>query len=250
MRRLIGLALTGLLVAGPALAGSAVVLEDWTTQPLGARGIPAGWRGQTWGRPAYDLTVELDGDARVLRLRSRDEGSTITKEIRGQVDLRATPILEWRWKAVELPAGGDSRRKAADDQAAQLFVVWPRSPEFLRSRILGYVWDTTAPVGTVARSEKTGTVTYIVIRYRPGRPRPLGHRAAERPGGLPADLRRGARGARRDRALDRHERHAHDGGGGRGRHSLHRAMTAPVRMRVCVATPPGRPILSRQAGPP
>jgi hypothetical protein len=167
MRRLIGLTLTGLLVAGPALAGPAVVLEDWTTQPLGARGIPGGWRGQTWGGPAYDLTVELDGEVRVLRLRSRNEGSTITKEIRGQVDLRATPILEWRWKAVELPAGGDSRRKAADDQAAQLFVVWPRSPEFLRSRILGYVWDTAAPAGTIARSEKTGTVTYIVIRTGP-----------------------------------------------------------------------------------
>jgi hypothetical protein len=149
------------------MAGPAVVVEDWATQPLGVRGIPAGWRGQTWGRPAYDLTVELDEGARVLRLRSRDEGSTITKEIRGQVDLRATPVLEWRWKAVELPAGGDSRRKAADDQAAQLFVVWPRSPEFLRSRIIGYVWDTTAPAGTVARSEKTGTVTYIVIRSGP-----------------------------------------------------------------------------------
>jgi hypothetical protein len=167
MRRLIGLTLMGLLVAGPALAGSAAVLEDWTTQPLGARGIPAGWRGQTWGRPAYDFTVELDSGARVLRLRSHDEGSTITKEIRGRVDLHATPILEWRWKVVELPAGGDSRQRTADDQAAQLFVVWPRSPEFLRSRILGYVWDTTAPVRTVARSEKTGTVTYIVIRSGP-----------------------------------------------------------------------------------
>jgi hypothetical protein len=167
MRRVIGLALTGLLVAGPALAGPAVVLEDWTTQPLGARRIPAGWRGQTWGRPAYDFTVEFDRGARVLRLRSHDEGSTITKDIGGQVDLRATPILEWRWKVVELPAGGDSRRKAADDQAAQLFVIWPRSPEFLRSRILGYVWDTTAPAGTVARSEKSGTVTYIVIRSGP-----------------------------------------------------------------------------------
>ena len=61
MRQLVGLALTGLLVAGPVLAAPAVVLEDWTTQPLGARGIPAGWRPQPWGRPAYDFTVELDG---------------------------------------------------------------------------------------------------------------------------------------------------------------------------------------------
>ncbi len=30
--------------------------------------------------------------------------------------------------------------------------------------ILGYVWDTTEPVGTVCKSEKSGTVTYFVIR--------------------------------------------------------------------------------------
>jgi hypothetical protein len=34
----------------------------------------------------------------------------------------------------------------------------------VRSRIVGYVWDTTAPVGTICKSEKTGTVTYIVVR--------------------------------------------------------------------------------------
>jgi hypothetical protein len=32
------------------------------------------------------------------------------------------------------------------------------------SRVLGYVWDTTEPLGTVCRSEKSGTVTYFVIR--------------------------------------------------------------------------------------
>jgi hypothetical protein len=26
------------------------------------------------------------------------------------------------------------------------------------------VWDSTAPVGTICKSEKTGTVTYIVLR--------------------------------------------------------------------------------------
>ena len=73
-------------------------------------------------------------------------------------------MLEWAWKSTVLPTGGNSCRKATDDQAGQLFVVWPRFPEALRSRIIGYVWDTTQPVGTICKSEKTGTVTYVVVR--------------------------------------------------------------------------------------
>jgi hypothetical protein len=69
---------------------------------------------------------------------------------------------------VTLPKNGNSCKKATDDQAAQLFVVWPRFPEAVRSRIIGYVWDTTQPVGTVCKSEKTGTVTYVVVRSGSG----------------------------------------------------------------------------------
>jgi len=110
--------------------------------------------------------VENDGH-KVLHLKSRDDGSTISKEIKGKVNLKETPILEWKWKAVALPRGGDSCSKATDDQAAQIYVTWPRFPEQLRSRIIGYVWDTTAPAGTICQSEKTGTVTYVVVRSGP-----------------------------------------------------------------------------------
>jgi Protein of unknown function (DUF3047) len=80
------------------------------------------------------------------------------------VNLNDTPLLEWSWKVTALPKGANSCRKATDDQAAQVFVVWPRFPEAVRSRIIGYVWDTTAPAGTICKSEKTGTVTYVVVR--------------------------------------------------------------------------------------
>jgi hypothetical protein len=157
-------AVTWLVLGITTWAAAAVVIEDWSTHVLGARGVPSGWKGQNWGRPAHDFAiVEHDGH-RVLHLKSRHEGSTISKDIRGQVTLKATPVLEWQWKAVVLPAGGDSRKRATDDQAAQIFVVWPRTPEALRSRVIGYVWDTTAPVDTIAKSEKTGTVTYVVVR--------------------------------------------------------------------------------------
>src|ERR1700686_4451210 len=79
------------------------VVEDWAQQTIGATGVPSGWNpyATIGGRPAYDFTVAEPDGRRALRLKSHDDHSTIAKEIR--VDLRATPILEWTWKIVELP---------------------------------------------------------------------------------------------------------------------------------------------------
>jgi hypothetical protein len=158
-----------LLVAVTAWAADVVVVEDWTNLAAGAKGIPDGWKGgQTWGSPKHDFTVVDNDGRRVLHLRSKDESSTISKDIKGKVKLKETPILEWSWKVVTLPKGADSRSKHTDDQAAQLYVTWPRFPQALRSRIIGYIWDTTAPQGLVVESEKTSTVTYVVVRSGPG----------------------------------------------------------------------------------
>jgi hypothetical protein len=156
-----------LAVAAVAWAADQVVVEDWTSHAVGAKGIPQGWQGQKWGSPKYDLAVVDNDGHRVLHLKSKDEGSTVSKDIKKKVNLKETPILEWSWKMVMLPKGGDSCKKATDDQAGQVFVMWPRFPEAVRSRIIGYVWDTTQPIGTVCKSEKTGMVTYIVVRSGP-----------------------------------------------------------------------------------
>jgi Protein of unknown function (DUF3047) len=146
-------------------AGRVVVIEDWTTDAVSRRGIPSGWTGEAFGRRAtYDFTIEQYAGRRVLHLESRNEHSTIAKDITGKVNLKETPILEWTWKATILPTGGDLRRKETTDMAAQLYVVWLRFPELLRSRVIGYVWDATTPVATIAKSQKTGTVTFVVMR--------------------------------------------------------------------------------------
>jgi len=153
------------LVAGAGRAPAqpaSVVVEDWSQQTVGKTGVPDGWKPQNWGSPKYDFKIEAEGGGKVLHMRSDNEGSTINKEIK--IDLRAHPVVEWRWKAVALPKGGDSRRKDTDDQGAQLYVAFPRFPTAVRSRIIGYVWDTTAPAGTIVKSEKTGTVTYVIVR--------------------------------------------------------------------------------------
>jgi hypothetical protein len=145
-----------------------LVVEDWQRQELGKIGIPSGWEGQTWGSPRYDLRIEDDGGRKVLHLRSENERSTISRKLPESLDLRSTPVLEWAWKVTKLPPGGDARKRETTDQAAQIYVTWPRFPEAMRSRILGYAWDTSVPAGTVVKSKKTGTVTYIIVRSGQG----------------------------------------------------------------------------------
>ena len=129
---------------------------------MGTRGIPPGWQGHNWGNPKYDFTVIQDGNKRVLLLKSDNDSSSISKEIK--VDAKQYPILEWRWKVMTLPPTGDARKAETDDEAAQIYVTFPRFPTAVRSRIIGYIWDSTEPVGASFPSAKVGTVHFIVVR--------------------------------------------------------------------------------------
>ena len=143
---------------------SPVAVEDWSAQPLGARGIPSGWRSYETpgGHPRYDFTIVEDGGRRALELKSTDDHSTIAKEI--DVDFTVTPVLQWAWKVIAQPAGADLTTRAGSDASGHIFVVWPRFPAMLRSRLVGYVWDPAIPAGSVVTSAKTRLVTFVVAR--------------------------------------------------------------------------------------
>ena len=159
---LVGLLATAVIAA----AAATVVVDDWAKAEVGARGIPPGWQGQSWGSPKYNFTIVAEGQGRALRVVSEDDSSTISREIK--VDLKQLPILEWRWKVVDVPKGGDARKKETDDEAAQLYVTFPRFPTAVRSRNIGYIWDTSAPVGAIFPSQKVSTVTFVVVRSGSG----------------------------------------------------------------------------------
>lgn len=157
----------GCALVATAWSADRVVVEDWRSYPVGTRGIPAGWKEQNWGKPAYDFEIVSNDGHPVLHLRSNGDSSTISRDLKASVQLNETPILEWKWKVITLPTGGHACQNSTDDEAAQVYVAWLRPPEAVRSRIIGYVWDSTAPVGTICKSEKTSTVTYVVLRSGP-----------------------------------------------------------------------------------
>src|ERR1051325_8089825 len=155
------------MVVGPLPAADTptVPVEDWSKQPDGKTGIPDGWKGQNWGSPKYDFRIVTESGRKAILLKGAGDSSTISKEVK--VDVKTSPILQWSWRVVTLPKGGNACKSATDDEAAQIYVTFPRFPTAVRSRIISYIWDTTAPVGTTCKSEKTGLVTYVVVRSGP-----------------------------------------------------------------------------------
>jgi hypothetical protein len=150
--------------AGPTDRVEIASVENWVRHDVGLKGIPAGWRAYETigGRPVYDFTIVEDQGRRGLQMRSAGDHSTIARKLR--ISLKATPLLEWSWKVVQFPTGADIRRRETSDLTAHLFVVWPRQPAMLRSRLIGYVWDDKIPADTIEASRKTGTVTFVVVR--------------------------------------------------------------------------------------
>jgi hypothetical protein len=138
-----------------------VRVSDRAPQRLPADGVPVGWTAKEFVGHA---SVELVRDEARLALRLRSEQSSFALYRDVVVDLKDFPFLSWAWKVVRLPAEGDVRERATDDQAAQVYVIFPRWPAPLKnSDVIGYVWDSRAPVGTQLTSTKAANVKIIVV---------------------------------------------------------------------------------------
>jgi hypothetical protein len=101
--------------------------------------VPAGWHLKV-NHGKADLAISSDGAGSSIHLKSVD--SSFGLERVADVNPNETRYLTWSWKVTELPAGGDFRDAATDDQAAQLLVA------FADRHILTYIWDSSAPKGT------------------------------------------------------------------------------------------------------
>jgi len=142
-----------------------VPVTDRVPPRLPTEGVPAGWSMKEFAGKGW---VELARDGTQLSLRLRSEQSSFALYRDVVVDLNTFPFLSWSWKVVRLPAHGDVRDRAADDQAAQVYVVFPRWPAPLKnSDVIGYVWDSRAPVGTRLTSTQAGNVRIVVVASGP-----------------------------------------------------------------------------------
>jgi hypothetical protein len=123
--------------------------------------VPAGWDlKELVGRPDIEL-VRADGRL-ALRLHSENSAFILFRDV--VIDPNVQPRLTWSWKVTRVPVNGDARDPARNDQAVGIYVVFPRWPSpITASEVLGYVRDSTAPVGAVVTLREAPNVRLLVV---------------------------------------------------------------------------------------
>jgi len=143
-------------------AGPDTLIVDPVSAGLGPDAIPNGWDLKQWFGGGHDIRIEKNDEKPVLHLISKDNSFGIYKKM--DFDIRSYPYLSWRWKVTVLPIGGDVRNKRTDDQAAQVYVLFPRFPSAVNTRLVGYIWENLTPKDLHVTSRKSSNTRYVVLR--------------------------------------------------------------------------------------
>ena len=86
------------------------------------------WDGYYFDKiPEHTLyTLEREGESSVLAVRAKASASGIVSN--RVFDVYQYPVLEWRWKAMNVVEKGDARKKKADDYPLRIYVVFKYDP--------------------------------------------------------------------------------------------------------------------------
>ena len=113
----------------------------------GKSAIPKGWKLQRKpGTPPAVFSVAKNGNHghSFLKMEADKASATLLCKVKN-VDLKKTPILRWRWRAITLPDGADGAVASKDDQAIGIYVGAGRKAT---QKSVSYRWDTETPKGS------------------------------------------------------------------------------------------------------
>ncbi|MFQ5883008.1 MAG: DUF3047 domain-containing protein [Candidatus Methylomirabilales bacterium] len=146
------------LIPGRALWAQEMVIVDFGQEK---DRVPQGWE-LSENEGEADLALINEEGGQVIRLRSNSSSFSIQKDL--DIDLKEAPFLVWEWKVTELPQGGNFSKSDTDDQAAQLILA------FSWRKFIAYIWDSTAPKGTMADAPSPlfRTIKAVVVQSGEG----------------------------------------------------------------------------------
>jgi len=168
----------------PSVQGqTGTILEVGTfSQSSPGTEFPQGWKPlhfQNIERTTRYILVK-DGDNVVVKAMSAASASGLIREI--QINPKEYPIVRWRWKVENILKKGNVKLKTGDDYPARIYITFDYDPKKLNFfektkyntyRLLygkypplgaiNYIWESTAPKGTVVPNPYTSRVIMIVV---------------------------------------------------------------------------------------
>ena len=146
------------------------------------QGLPDGWKPLTFKKIERHTTYApvKDNDAVVIRGVAEASASGLTREIK--INPKEYPIVQWRWKVINILKKGDVHRKDGDDYPARIYITFEYDPgklsffekakyeairmlygEYPPLAAINYIWESKAPVGTMVPNPYTDRVMMFVV---------------------------------------------------------------------------------------
>jgi hypothetical protein len=163
-----GLAVLALLIWTPVFGGETRQLIDNFEN-----GLHPGWQEKTFaGRTEYRVVRGEDGHCLQATSAGAASGLIFEKEYR----LQDFPLLTWRWKVGNILPLGDATRKAGDDYAARVYVIFPHWIP-LKTRSINYIWANRLPQGRHVPNPFSANAVMVAVESGPEK---VGRWVAER----------------------------------------------------------------------
>ena len=177
--------LMGIVIAGSGIAdaqqmNAAPLVTPFSSAKPGARTL-SGWDELRLG-PKKDLTqydFVLDDGQTVLHARAEAAASGLLQGVK--FDVRAAPVLQWRWKIANVIEAADNRIASKEDSPVRILLAFDgdrskltlgeRGSSLIAKNVTGrelpyaelmYIWSNRAPVGTIIPNPHTRRVQMVV----------------------------------------------------------------------------------------
>ncbi len=109
-----------------------------------------------------EYAVATANDQQIITATSDRSASALFNRV--DIDLNATPYLNWTWQVEQLPdTKADDSTKNGDDYAARLYVVFKTGIGFWNTASLNYVWANQRQEGEHWPNAFTSNVTMLAI---------------------------------------------------------------------------------------
>lgn len=145
------------LAAAPSAQARVIVSFDGQRTAV----FPDGWKARDRAAAERVYRVASEDGEQFLRAVANGESEQIGFPV--SFDIEDYPLLSWRWRVRELPAGARERDAATNDSAAGVYVVFKGSLGGLLPRAIKYVWSTREPQGTAIQSPGYSNSRIVVL---------------------------------------------------------------------------------------
>jgi len=142
-----------LITSQELFAADKIVIDDFEA------GLSSHWSVKEFrGTTVYSIHEENGNKS--LKAYSHASASALIYKI--SFDLKEFPFLTWKWKVMNIISTGDATKKAGDDYAARIYVIFPYwIPAFTKS--INYIWANKLKKGVTIPNPFYSRVVMIAV---------------------------------------------------------------------------------------